>query len=349
MSTNSIDLNVLELDEGKNPFELLASKIEMLNLLGANREFVIQAEQAVLYLERKYQDLQEDNKEGAHILIQAVNANLLMVDNNLISGISDIAENLKSIRIATEAISTKQIEDVSDLSMVKNMRIKYKFHDPTILDISNTFKEIFTNRKLSRFKREENWQVELNFKTIAENNHFPLDFIHTFIEGLNTIDGVKVTLENIQIGSIRATLKFDFEDGVSKDSVKEVLNGMIDFASKRLAEDKNDTDITDRNGVEDRSDENFTEEGGNSIFSKDLSLKNLEVESLKYDIEKKKIENDMLRLKLLKQKKDILKELLADGLIAQKELEIIIKGIPFLEFKGGVLSVKENIDVIDKL
>lgn len=56
MNTTVIDLDILELGEGENPFDTLASKIEELTLKGAKAEDVEKAEQTLLFIERQFQD-----------------------------------------------------------------------------------------------------------------------------------------------------------------------------------------------------------------------------------------------------------------------------------------------------
>jgi len=106
----AIDLNVLELGEGKNPFEELASKIIQLNLEGKESSVSIEnLEQTLLFIERKYQDLQDTDIEKAKILMQAVNANVMMVEAHELRSLDLMRKNLNAIKNISVGLVTSQI------------------------------------------------------------------------------------------------------------------------------------------------------------------------------------------------------------------------------------------------
>ena len=349
----AIDLNVLELGEGKNPFEELASKIEQLSLEGREPSVSIaNLEQTLLFIERKYQDLQDTDLEKAKILLQAVNANLIMVEAHELHSLDIMRKNLDAIKNISVGLITSQIENPDDYILGNVIRKNLGSISPkiTISHISNTFNELFSKKTLPYFEKEIDWIIELNFDTKKGENHKPLEFINTFIEGLNTIPGVKVTLEDIKIGSIQARLKAVFDDVTNKEEVKEVLESARKFAKGKLERDYAEVEKSISETQKNQIEKEILEENLKYIKSEEnKELKKLESESIKYDIERKRLENERMKLQLFKERNDLLKELLADGFIQQKDLEILIKGIPFLKIENGTLTVGENIDIIDSL
>lgn len=349
MQNTIIDLNVLELSEGENPFEELASKLERLNLQGSDSKKIQTLEQQVLFLERKYQDLQDTDSDKAKMLLQAMKANLIMLDAAAIITIDAIQSNISAIKDVTFGMINSKEENTS--SRILTDIIKKKFGNaPTIsandlFDIYNTtFKPVDTSAPLLE------WLIEMNFKTQNGQNHQPLEFIHTFIEGLNTIPGVHVTLEDIKIGSIQAKIKAVFDDVTSKEQVKEVLETAKKFAKGKLEKEFYEGEKANSEAIKNRVESQILEETLLTLKSEETKeLKRLESESLKYDLERKQLENERLKIQLFKERKELLKELLADGFINQNELEILIKGIPFMKIENGKLTISENIDIIDKL
>jgi len=351
MSEILIDLNVLELGEGRNPFDELASKIEQLSLKGSESGDVERLEQMLLFIERKYQDLQDKDVDKAKVLMQAVNANLLMVEAHELNSLDIISKNLQCIKKVSVDLISSKIQNV-DSYILGNV---FKSHDNfiskiSITDLSKAFNSVFLSDYTQNVETKTEWIIELNFKTGNKGNHKPLEFIHTFIEGLNTIPGVSVTLEDIKIGSIQAKVKAVFDSVTSKEEVKEVLETARKFAVGKLEKEFSEVEKANSETQKNQIETQLLEENLQNLKSEESKeFKKLETESIRYDIEKKRLENEILKIKLFKERKELLKELLADGFISQKELEILIKGITFLKIENGILTVGENIDVIDNL
>ncbi len=197
---------------------------------------------------------------------------------------------------------------------------------------------------------KDEWILELNFDTANKNNHKPLEFIHTMIEALSTIEGVNVTLEDIKIGSIKARLKVVFDDLRGKEEFKDVVESSFKFAKGKLEKAQIENEKIETEKAKNLIENDILVTNLNTLNSPELrELKRLESESLKYDVERKKIENEMLNLELFRKKKDMIKELLAEGIIDQDKFEMLINGVSFMKVDNGEIKIGENIDVIDKM
>jgi hypothetical protein len=348
MSRIIIDLNILELDAGRNPFDEFASRLEKLNLAGADPSDIEKLERKLLFIERKCQDLQEVNKEKAMVLLQAVNANLLMMDSSAVNSIEAIAKNLETIENASVDLSNNEVVNPETLK-ISNFFLSSPHHGSNvdIRDVSDAFNNIF--RKYQRSAAADEWIMELNFETRNLEHHKPLEFIYTFIEAVKTIPGVTINLEEIKVGSIKAKIRVVFDDRTSKEEVKELFENVKEIVADKFT--RGPTAMDENTATENAETElRITDEKiKDRISDKSKEVEKLETESLRYDLERKKIENERLKLKLFKERKELLKELLSDGLIAQNHLEMLIKGIPFIRIENGNLIIGENIDVIDRL
>ena len=352
MKNSIIDLNILELDEGRNPFDELAAKLEQLNLKGADPKKKELLEQQILTLEREYQDLQDVDSEKAKILFQACTANIVMLEANEISSFDVIEKNIKGIAGVAFELKHKKKKDVSSLKLTEVLKSKYK--DTSSVSISDLFQIYnYTFSTFSDLRNEKEgleWTLELNFNTSKDDNHKPLEFIHTLIEGLNTIPGTHVTLEDIRIGSIQAKIKAIFDDATSKEEVKEVLETAKKFAKGKLEKEFHEAERASSEAQKNQIESKILEENLSILKSDETKeLKKLETESIRYDIEKKKLENERLKIQLFKERKELLKELLADGFITQKDLEILIQGIPFLKIENGKLVAETGTDTLENI
>lgn len=351
MSEILIDLNILELGEGKNPFDELASKLESLSLQGSDAGNIEKLEQTILFIERKYQDLQDVDIEKAKVLIQAVNANLLLVEAHELNSLEIMSQNLECIKKISVELIASEIPNADSFILGNFLRTKHGFSSKiSISELSNAFDSVFKSEISHINESKVEWLLELNFKTDEDANHRPLEFIHTFIEGLNTIPGVKVTLEDIKTGSIHAKIKAVFDTATSKEEVKEILESAKKFAIGKLEKEFSEVEKANSETQKNLLETQILQENLQELKSEESKeFKRLETESIRYDIERKRIENERLKIQLVKERKEMLKELLSEGFISQKEFEIIIKGIPFLKIENGTITVSENIDVIDKL
>lgn len=341
-----IDLRILDLGNGKNPFDEIASHIERLKIEGKMSDGEFKLEKTLLLLERKFQDFSDSDVEKSKVIFQAVSANLGILESNINYSIEQISNNLNSIL----TISYKDtLLDLNNLSISKIIKKNYpKKNNISISELQKVFDTI--SKKVESDINKEEWIFELNFNTEKSENHKPLEFIHTFIEGLNTIDGVSLTLEYIEIGSIKARIKAVFDDVKSKEEVKDILESTQKFAKGKLEKDFIEGKKLDSDIIKNEMETKILEENLSTLQSSEIrEFRQLENESVKLDLERKKLENEKLRIELFKEKKNLLKELLSEGIIDQKHFDMLINGLPFISMENGRLLIGETIDVIDKL
>lgn len=350
MSEIAIDISLLELGEGKNPFDELASKIERLSLEGSQKADTSKLEETLLFIERKFQDLQDVDQRKAKVLMQAVNANILMLEAKDFFSIDLVSRNLEHIKDISIGLSNFEINDTESYMLGDIIRHNNgSVSKISIYDLNQCYNTVF-NRTIKKIANKTEWLIELNFETSKVDNHKPLEFINTFIEGLNTIPGVQVVLEDILIGSIQAKVKVTFDDEVSKEEAKEVLEGARQFAKNKLEVEYPEFEKSNSETLKNNTESELLQDKLLYLRSdENKEFRKLENDSLRYDVERKRLENEKLKLQVFKERKELLKELLSDGFISQKEMELLIKGISFIKIENGKLFVGENISVIDKL
>lgn len=347
-----IDLDLLEKGESENPFEGLISKIERLFLKGNISFDKTQMEKTILFLERKCQDFSDTDKSKSKLILEAVNANILLFEESDQDAINTVNENLNKLMGMSERMNSSDNIDYTKL-FISNI-IKHDNPDKTkytTMHLQEAYNKILVNFNTElRISEKEEWIIEFNFRTTKEENHKPLEFIHTFIEGLNSIEGVKIILEDIKIGSITAKLKAVFDDVKSKEEVKEILESAKMFAKGKLEREYYEVEKCKSEARKNEIEANLLKESLGSLQSNETKeIRKLEMESLKFDNERKKLENEKLKIQLFKEKKELLKEMLSEGIIDQRNFDMLIKGIPFLKIENGHLAIGENIDVIDDL
>lgn len=351
MSQLLVDLDLIEEGSGKNPFDELMSKIENLSLKGILTLDKNEIEKKVLFLERKCQDFRDQKSDKSKVILQAVNALSATLEENNAFGIG-LAEDLYKVIGITNYMEYNESNPANYFLVNQLTNSDPNTKQFTSLEISNAIKSIYSKIKIeSSYPRQiDEWLIELNFNTPKDENHMPLEFLHTFIEGLNKIEGVKVTLEDIRIGSISAKIKAFFETAKSKEEVKELLESARKFAKGRLEKDFSERE---RNSAETKKAElesKILEEELKGIESPlYYEQKKLEGESLKLDVERKRLENEREKISLFRERKNLLKEMLVEGIIQQRDFEMLIKGLPFIKIVNGHLTIGENIDVIDDL
>jgi hypothetical protein len=218
--------------------------------------------------------------------------------------------------------------------------------------------DILNSNWISKIKDETNelgkniideWDIELFFETNETEAHKPLEFLYQFIEILNSFPGVKVKIENIIIGSLKAKLKTTFENVTSKEEVKELLEGTKKFVKGKLEKEFEESQKIKKESEKiDVEKELLLQEIEQNASLDSAYLKAIEIQSAEEELKKKKLENAILQLDLMNKGFQALSELLAKGIITQKHFEMSIKGLPFISVKGGILFEGGSLDSIDK-
>ncbi|MGY6741303.1 MAG: hypothetical protein ACXIUQ_01105 [Cecembia sp.] len=346
----TVDLELLEIGNGKNPFEELIARVERLSLEGKLDVRKEDVEKTILFLERKYQDFSDSDEDKSMVIIQAVNANLQLFEHGNQKSFADIFENLNQLKYVVDdlTVSNKLIPTNYLITsyLQKNPSNKSGF---TFKSLQKAYSAIFNNF-ISSQKEIQEWIIELDFEVDINERHKTLEFIHLFIEVLNSIEGVQFTLEDIKVGSIKAKIKAVFDDVTSKEEVKELLESTKLFAKGKLEKEFNESEKLESERHKNEIEADILKENLNEIKSDDFKeVKKLELESLKLDVERKQLENEQKKIELFAKKKKILQELLSEGIIQQKQFKMLINGLPFLGIQNGQLIIGENIDIIDDL
>lgn len=345
-----VDLALLDENE-ENPFEKIMSLVERAKLSGMDVKELYTIENAVLMMERHLQDISEESDEKyfaiSNGVAKVVNASCrIFEEDNTEETIGLMGKTLDAMeKVMTVSMYANPYQVVRKLDMISPVKILAKKHKTkvSINELKNAFIEgidnySFLNTDLHSAiaENEENayqkeiWDIELNFETPKYENHRPLDFIHTFIEILNKIDGVTVFIDEVKIGSLKAKLKVIFENAKSKEEIKELLESSKKFAKGKLEKEYEDSLLKKTEREKAEVEKSLAEEELKNIRSLETGyLKSLEIEAKEQEVKRRKLENLKLELELFKQKKDMLAELLSDGLINQRDYEILIKGLPF--------------------
>lgn len=195
----------------------------------------------------------------------------------------------------------------------------------------------------------DEWKIDLFFDLEVSESHKPLEFIYQFIEILNSIPGVKVTISDIIIGSLGVKLKAVFESVSSKEEVKEILESTKKFTKGKLEKDFEETEKIKKEGEKIEMEKKLLLQEIDSKGSLDTAyLKSLEIQAAEEDLKRKKLENAVLQVELIHKGAQAFSELLARGIISQKHFEMAINDIMFISINNGKLSTGEIIDTIDK-
>jgi hypothetical protein len=343
-----IELNVLELGSDKNPFEILASKIEEWKLkyrsiTKIEDSAIKNAEEIVLDLERRYQDLVDVDIDRAKMLIQAVHANLLILEADKDFSIKSIEGNLQGIRAVAEGVNLNRLDPkryiLSEIFHAENKQSVSPF------ELSRAIEKTFlAANPLSDLSLE--LVIDFIFDIPHSDAHKPLEFIYMFIEVLNKVPGVHLSLEEVKVGSLQAKIKAIFDDVTSKEEVKDILDSAIKLGKAKLGKDYAEMQKIEAETRKVEMESDLLSEKLNEVQSEETKqLKRLETESITYDVERKRMENELLKMRVYKEKKEIIKELLSDGFIDQRQMEMLIQGIPFLRYENGqLLAGNNNVD-----
>ena len=182
-----------------------------------------------------------------------------------------------------------------------------------------------------RFEKQSEWEMVItmpgDFHRAAEISKLIL----VFAEGLETIPGVEVELNDIIKGSLIANLRIRFRDLLAKEGTKEILNeaGRLATKGKQAAEDQ--------------------------YLSKPIEeVKKLEAERTKTERETytEKQAQELRELELEKKRQELIKmrleniksvaELIKEGLIPISDLQIDINKVLYLKKVNNEVEVNES-------
>lgn len=352
MKRNIIDLDLLDQNDEVNPFENLMAKLEKINLENKNIINLDTIEKTVLYLERKCQDFSDNETGKARIIYQALSAVNIIFDEDSSNDFNKLQSNLYALQSLARIIEDEKKLDEDSITLKNIIKIASPRKQKISVDVLQEAFSKLSNSLSSEIIKEnkEQWLIEFNFDVEKDELHKPLEFIHLFIEACNKIEGVSLKLEDIKIGSLKAKISALFDNLKAKQEFKDVLEGSKKIVKGKVEKEFNESEKAGAEKIKTDVEIKILEEQLSDLISDDSKeVKELQKESLKIDIERKKIENERLRLELFREKRELLKELLAEGIINQQNFEMMIKGLPFIKYENGQLTIGESINVIDDL
>ncbi len=372
MKENLIDLEVID-NEDENPIEEIMSTVERYSLVNQEYEVKDKIEKQILHLERIMQDMAEENSSKQNSLNKSINEllkeySLSFVKKQSKDTIELLSKSLNSIIQFSQNAKMREADYIIQNSRILSPKLYlqskgYQRADfekycqaatvtLTHFDIANSNWLYFSDIKMSD-KNEtyfDSWDLELFFDLPIEDSHKPLEFLYQFIEILNSINGVKVKIEDISIGSLRAKLKVLYENARSKEEVKELLESSVKFAKGKLEKDFEESEKLKKEAEKiDIEKKLLIQELESNTSIENAYKKSLEIQSAEEDLRKKKLENALLQIELMEKGSDALAELLAKGFISQKQFELMIKGLSFIKISDNKLLPGESLDVIDNL
>ncbi|MEM9390080.1 MAG: hypothetical protein AAGA02_06375 [Bacteroidota bacterium] len=159
-----------------------------------------------------------------------------------------------------------------------------------------------------------------------------------FLACFNQIDGLKVEIESIKKGSIKAKLKGYFESDEAKKDGEKILGGV-----RKLAESKLEKEYTEMQKVqaEKKKTEVETEK-----LKRESELRSKELEAFEMLEKKQELENKLLELKVRREELQLfqeqvktLEDLLAKEIISAEHFKMLINGLPFLIFNNNTIEV----------
>lgn len=364
----TIDLDMLDKGE-ENPFDKLMSAYERVKLQTEIGFLANDFEKKILYLERKLQDLSEKQDEiSSKILIRSKEIlsaySTVLISDFSLPSFELIEKSLDSISSLIDHSWIKSANELNiefdNLSPSKYLR-NLNILNPTVDELKQAayssmyyshnnifFSELNLLDDNTKKMTIDSWDVDFSFSTSGLDKHKPLDFIYIFIEILNKIEGVEIFLEDIKIGSIKARVKINFKTQAGKESLKNVLNESIGS----IKADLNDASKKNLETIE------LTKLIPNEIVNEQLSptdilqnsyLISLQIKNAEEDLLRKKLENERLKIQILRESIETNSGLLANAYLSHKDYEILIKGISFLKVVDGQFQVGESAHIIDDL
>lgn len=354
MNDNIIDLDLID-ENDENIFDTIMASVENIHLSGAtSSKMKTNLESVVLSLEKKMQDLSDKDKSLALKTYMSVKSVVSQYASVIVSDKTDegmsIAYNAlsclnNSITATTSVHNIKIIKDISEKLSIKNNL----FGD--ISSIENIKKATFVGLANANFSIKFNlkrynfdvWEIDMNFETSEFETHKPLEFIFQFIELFNSLEGVRMDIEDIKKGSLKVKIKALFENAKSNEDVIEILDSAKKFAFGKLEKDFEEKEKLkaekEKLDIEKKLLNHELKENSSldSAYLKALTIKQAEE-----DLKRKQLENLKLKIDLLKESRNSFSELIAEGFLCQGDFEVLINELPFLAMRNGKLVMGET-------
>jgi hypothetical protein len=177
--------------------------------------------------------------------------------------------------------------------------------------------------------------------------------VWAFGECLDTIPGVDTFVETIGTGSFWVRLKVLIKNVWARDDVKEIVEktreAVVATKLERPVDEVNkiraDTDKLREEAMKISAERQQLPDSEEARAIKELDLRRrmLENEERQVEIERKEIENRLLKLQVIER----FSQLIGDGLVRADPVEIDVNGLMLLLLKDGKVTVGKGIDSIE--
>ena len=254
--------------------------------------------------------------------------------------LNDEDERIKD-KIGIE-LRERRVQDVFP-SLKFDLLESYEIEDyRSLINNSNILKEL---EKLRDYPIETSFEWDIQVRVSNDEDKYKASdigfLLWSLAEGLEKIDGVKVLIEDLKKGSIIANFKLIIKDAFAKEEVKDILNKTKDAVESQYLD--RPIEEVKKTQAEREKIEKETKNLPNEDESKEL---------LKLEIERKKLENEALKIKIGKDKLDLLvniSELVAKGLVKNdSNLQFSINDVLFFEVRNNEFSGGEDIEIIEE-
>lgn len=256
----------------------------------------------------------------------------------------DLSDDKKLKELLSESIGLLNFNFPNKISDNDHSRFDYYF------DKSLT-------KKFKAPKRINNLIWDFEFEIRHKNEYESLRTLWIFLESINQIGGVKIILEHIAKGSIKAKAKAFFENEEVKKNAQEILQEVPGAIKAKLQKEGSEVskNLSEKNKNEVETEklaaeaEKIKKEGDALDVKQIKERSNLETELLRIKVENEKIELENKRLNLFKNKYQTLKELLADEIITAEIFKIKVNELVYIDYSNDSLVEENKLeDIIDK-
>lgn len=348
MYSEFIDLEILNTKNG-NPFEIIMSRVENANLNFELGTIKTDIEKSVLLIERKIQDLEEENSTKSVKTIQEILDILnviipvIKIDNSLntLKVINTILQNLNKI-----ISPLKQTFHQVNFNFIPKFLGNFKGRKVSIVNYTETINKTL-NKEIKKRERvfiqindvEEKfynpyksniWNIEIYISDEKQSNSIHL--LGLFVDVLSTIKGVETEILKIEIGSIFSKIIAVFKTDKARDEAEEIIKSAKKYVKGGLEKDfvqneKSRVEIEKINAEKNKIEDEITNSNSNEAIRK----RKLEMEALEIENRKKNLEVENLEIELFIKKKKLLSELLAEKIISIEEFKLSINNALIIE------------------
>lgn len=209
------------------------------------------------------------------------------------------------------------------------------------------------NFSITEFKLSENsdklffkhkyYELTIDLIIKDDNSLNLIQSLNHIMTSISKIENTYLKLENIKVGSLIARLNIKIKDLFAKEEVKTLLDNALEMTTKSLSGGNVSYMETKKINADIKKINSELQ-----LFSKQIaSMPNPDQEkiSISLDLERKSLENELLRQEVQKSKIENIKklsDLAALGILSVDEIKINLNEIEFLQKKGVDMKISEN-------